>query len=764
MSEDAQIQPSPCSAPAQPRVKLSKSAARPYSRYAGRDYARSKQAHQPLLQFPRFGARSPLRRCVSASLAAGYLGAMAIVGVVAHSSQGMPSGDEFYTPNRPVSVQIVDRYGRDLVVRGAAEMKRAKLDALPEHVVQAIIATEDRRFYDHTGVDPIGLLRAAQRNFEAGYVVQGGSTLSQQLIKNVFLTPEQTYRRKLQEMMLAIWLEYQFTKTEVLETYLSRVYFGGGAWGIEAASQTYFGKEGKDLTPPEGALLAGVLKAPSRYNPAVHPKRAGQRTAIVLAAMEQAGYMSPQARREALLAPVAIERPATDNSANYFADWIWAEMEEIIGTPSQDIVIQTTLDREAQIAASEAVLRHLDPDKNANEAAVVSIDGTGGVQVMVGGRSYSDSQFNRAVQAERQPGSAYKTFVYLAAFKAGLTPWTEFEDAPIKLEDWEPQNFKEDFKGYMSLRKAFMTSVNTVAVQLGETIGRANVIKTAQALGMGQQQPLRSLALGAQVTNPLTLTHAYQPFSNFGDSAPLHGILSISTAEGTPLYDRAPTQAVKTIDGLALGHINRVLVDTVTSGTGQAAQLRGRDVGGKTGTTNDFRDAWFVGFIPDRVTGVWVGSDDYTPMKKVTGATLPARIWRDTMTVMSADMPLRYIPVSKAPPSSAAVLRYPNPIALEPDVPVLTIEPGVAIEGQTEASSAKETEVAAIEVLENPKAPDNVQAVQTVQTPEPAKTSEPLQASDPVQLSKQTPKEFPPYKPEETELEAFLKNIEGALD
>lgn len=635
-----------------PKIRLDPKASQPYSRFIRREYLRSKHGDKPLLTLPKSRIKNWLKRAAFTGGLSGYFAAMAVLGVVAHSSNGMPSGENFYTPNRPVSVQIVDRYGRDLIVRGAAEMKRAKLDELPPHVAEAIIATEDRRFYSHTGVDPIGLVRAAQHNIKAGYVVQGGSTLSQQLIKNVFLTPEQTYRRKLQEMMLAIWLEYKFTKQEVLEAYLSRVYFGGGAWGLEAASQTYFGKEGKDLTVSEAAILAGVLKAPSRYNPAANPQLAGARTALVLSSMQKAGYLEPSERYAALQSPVSIQRPATDNSANYFADWIWDEMEQAIGVPTQDIVVQTTLDRDAQLAAQEAVWTHLDPDKNASEAAVVTLDGTGGVQVMIGGYSYGESQFNRAVLAERQPGSAYKAFVYLAAFEAGLTPWSEFEDAPIKLGDWEPTNFKEDYKGMMTLRQAFIQSVNTVAVRLSESIGRNRVIETAQTLGMGRQQPLRSLALGAQVTTPLQLTAAYQPFANFGDSAPLHGILSISTAEGTPLYDRAAPVLTRKIGAHALGHMGRVMVDTVTSGTGRNAQLPGRDVGGKTGTTNDFRDAWFVGYVPDRVTGVWVGADNYAPMKRVTGGSIPARIWKDTMSTIVADMPVRYIPKSVEPPKT----------------------------------------------------------------------------------------------------------------
>ena len=633
-------------------IKLNPKASRAFSRFMGREYSRSKYANAPLLTLPKKRLKTWSKRAAIGGGLLSYFGAMAVLGIVAHSSQNLPSGEDFYTPNRPVSVQIVDRYGRDLIVRGAAEMKRAKLDDLPPHVVQAIIATEDRRFYSHTGVDPLGLIRAAQRNVQAGYVVQGGSTLSQQLIKNVFLTPEQTYRRKLQEMMLSIWLEYKFTKQEVLETYLSRVYFGGGAWGLEAASQTYFGKEGKDLTVSEAAILAGVLKAPSRYNPATNPALASERTAVVLSSMEEAGYLGPAERYAALQSPVAVKRPATDNSANYFADWIWDEMEQAIGVPTQDIVVQTTLDRDAQLAAQEAVWTHLDPDKNANEAAVVTIDGTGGVQVMIGGYSYGESQFNRAAQAERQPGSAYKAFVYLAAFESGLTPWSKFEDAPIILGDWEPENFKKDYNGIMTLREAFTKSVNTVAVRLTESIGRERVIEAAENLGMGRQQPLRSLALGAQVTTPLQLTAAYQPFANSGDSAPVHGILSISTSTGTPLYDRAPPVFTRKIDANTLGHMGRVMVDTVTSGTGRNAQLPGRDVGGKTGTTNDFRDAWFVGYVPDRVTSVWVGADNFEPMERVTGGSIPARIWKDTMSTIVTDMPVRYIPKSIEPPKT----------------------------------------------------------------------------------------------------------------
>jgi penicillin-binding protein 1A len=483
--------------------------------------------------------------------------------------------------------------------------------------------------------------------------VQGGSTLTQQLTKNVFLTPEKTIRRKAQEMMLSIWLEQAFTKDEILEMYLSRVYFGSGAWGLEAASQRYLGKSAAQLTISEAAMMAGLLKAPSRYNPVTDSKRSAERTAIVLEVMAQQNLINRQQHFTALTQPINIRRPQSDNSAQYFVDWIWTELEDAIGTPAQDIVVQTTLDFDAQLAANMAVSEHLDASRNASQAALVSLDGTGGVMAMIGGLSYTDSQFNRAAQAERQPGSAFKPFVYLAAFKAGLTPWDEREDKPIEIGDWAPENFSEEFKGAMTLEDAFGKSINTVAVALGEEVSREAVINTASDFGLEGLTPLRSLSLGAQATTPLKMTASYLPFSNYGLRAAPYGILSVSTADGTPLYDRQgrgliPDMA-RVIDPQNLAHMNRLMTRTVSQGTGRRAAIKGRQVAGKTGTTNDFRDAWFIGYAPDIVTGVWVGADDYTPMSKVTGGSIPAMIWHDYMESALEGMPDTKLPVSAEP-------------------------------------------------------------------------------------------------------------------
>ena len=563
-----------------------------------------------------------------------YFGGMFIAGWIAHCSTDLPSPERLWTQTRPVSVQIVDRHGRDVIVRGASEAPRVKIEDLPEYLPQAVLATEDRRFYSHVGVDPKGFARAMVQNVRAGRYVQGGSTLTQQLAKNVFLSPEKTIKRKTQEMMLSVWLEHEFTKPELLEMYLSRVYFGAGSWGAEAATRRYFGKSANDITLGEAAMIAGVLKAPSRYNPVANSTASSERTAGVLSSMLNAGYIDRAQQLEALTQPINIRTPTTDQSTNYFVDWIWDDLVDAIGVPTRDIVVQTTLDSDAQLAASNAVNAHVNHERNAGQAALVTIDGTGGVLAMVGGTSYAESQFNRAVQAKRQPGSAFKPFVYLSAFQAGLNPWDTRVDEPITLGDWEPSNYNDGFRGEMTLETAFANSVNTVAIQLSEEVGPARIVQTAKEFGFDNLRPLRSLALGSQTTTPIQLTAAFLPFANWGDYAKPHGIISISTSDGTPLYDYGLPDRKKLLDSRTLGHINKVMKHTVDAGTGRRAQIAGHDVAGKTGTTNDYRDAWFVGYVPDMVTGVWVGADDFTPMKKVTGGSLPTLIWHDYMDVV----------------------------------------------------------------------------------------------------------------------------------
>ena len=589
------------------------------------------------------------KRLLLSGVLGAYLAGVCTVGLFTFAAKGMPSVETFWEPNRPVSVQIVDRNGQDILVRGAQDAGGVKLDTLSPHLKNAVLAVEDRRFAFHIGLDPIGLTRAMYENVKAGRVVQGGSTLTQQLAKNVFLTPEQTLTRKAQEGLLAIWLEFNFSKDEIFTKYLNRVYFGGGNWGIEAASQRFLRKPTSGLTLEEAALLAGLLKAPSQYNPINYPDRAARRTATVLLAMEDADVIDRRSRYEALQSPVTVHLPETANSANYFVDWIWEELEAAIGPPNRDIVVQTTLDMEAQTFADKAIASHLAPELGAKEAALVTIDGEGAIRAMVGGLSYANSQFNRASQAERQPGSAFKPFVYLAAFEAGFTPWDWRSDQPVIIDDWEPQNFDEKFRGPLMLEDAFAKSINTIAVTLSEEIGRERVIETAERFGFKDLKPYRSLPLGSQTVTPVNLVSAYLPFANWGARAEPYGILSIATANGTPLYYHEKKDKQRTVSSEALGHMNRLMTQTVKLGSGRQAQLPGHDVGGKTGTTNDYRDAWFVGFVPDIVTGVWVGSDENLPMQKVTGGSIPAKIWKDMMGSYLGEESRGRLPVSEPP-------------------------------------------------------------------------------------------------------------------
>lgn len=610
------------------------------------------------LPVPQFSARKKtiLKPLFLSGSFLAYLGGMAVFCAFTFAANDLPNPQKLWENQRPVSVQIVDRQGRDVLVRGATVAPPVDLDRLPFHIPLTILAVEDKRFYNHIGIDPEALTRAMVQNIKARAYVQGGSTLTQQLSKNVFLSPDKTLRRKAQEMLMAIWLERSFTKDEILELYLSKVYFGSGAWGLEAASKRYFDKPAAELNLSEAAMLAGLLRAPSRLNPVSNPEGAAKRTAVVINLMRKQGLIDEEMRALALSYPIRIHRPQSDNSAQYFVDWIWPEIEEVLGdSPTQDLVVQTTLDRDAQILAQNAVLKNLDAEKRAEQAALVTLDGTGAVLAMIGGVSYSESQFNRAVQAERQPGSAFKSFVYLAALEAGFTPWDESVDEPVtlhsRIDAWTPRNFKKEFQGLMTLEDAFARSINTIAVKLGEEVGRERVIAIAERFGFEELTPIRSLSLGSHVTTPLQLTQSYLPFSNFGDRVTPYGIISISTANGTPLYDARAPQKQAVIGTDALAQMNRMMTRTVQYGTGHRAKVVGRDIGGKTGTTNDFRDAWFIGYAPDIVTGVWVGNDANDPMRRVTGGTIPAQIFHDYMSVQLKSLPVSKLLIASEPES-----------------------------------------------------------------------------------------------------------------
>jgi penicillin-binding protein 1A len=551
-------------------------------------------------------------------------------------ARDLPDTSGLTEVERTPSIAFYDQNGRLIARRGSAHGRVAEIDDLPPYLVDAVLAVEDRRFYDHFGVDIRGTARALWANLRAGRVVQGGSTLTQQLAKNLFLTPERTMRRKVQEMMLAFWLESRFSKDEILELYLNRVYFGGGAWGVEAASMRYFGKSVSELNLGESALLAGLLKAPSRYSPVSDAERAAARATVVLDLMEQTGRISSDERYEAAATPIRVSRGASSPGAQYFVDWLAPRVREIVGPDFElDLRITTTLDVDAQRAAEYAVASTLgdeDAARGASEAALISLAHDGAVRAMVGGRDYTRSQYNRVLLAQRQPGSAFKAFVYASAFEAGLRPDDIRTDAPVRVGDWQPANYNDEYRGEMTLREAFARSSNSIAVQVAEETGRGHIARLAERLGIETHLRIdRSLALGAYEVNPLEMAVAYAPFANGGRRAEAHGILMIETSDGEILHEASPVAGDRVLDQRTYANM-RDLFSAVTGwGTGRRARVDGLDIGGKTGTTNSFRDAWFAGFSEDLVTVVWTGNDDNTPTDRATGGSTPATVFHRYM-------------------------------------------------------------------------------------------------------------------------------------
>ncbi len=580
--------------------------------------------------------RTPLQRVMYWGAVLAVWGLIFLVVFFAVFARDLPDTSTLYNVDRQPSITYLDRNGALIAVRGTQQAPPADLDSLPDYVPAAFIAIEDRRFYHHPGFDPIGMSRAMAANMRAGRVVQGGSTLTQQLAKNLFLSPDQNMKRKVQELMLAVWLEMKFSKEEILALYLNRVYFGAGAYGIEAASQRYFDKSARQLTVGEAALLAGLLKAPSRYSPVSESERAATRATVVLNEMVDAGVITPEQRAAAVTEPVRVSRTLATQHAQYFIDWLDKQIRELVGEPTEDMIVETTLDLTLQTQAERAVRRILDRDrsKGVQQAALVALDGEGRVRAMIGGASYADSQFNRATDARRQAGSAFKPFVYLAALESGYTPETMVNDAPIRIGNWSPRNYSGSFAGQMTMANAVAQSTNTIAAGMADQIGRDNVARTARRLGITSRIGLEpAMALGAVEVSPLEMAQAYDAFANGGKRVTAFGISRIRTPQGRVIYQRASRAdgPIQAISNPYLYYQNQMLRGVMTSGTGRSAAIAGRDVAGKTGTTSDYKDAWFVGYTGGFVTAVWVGKDDNTAMRGVTGGSSPAAIWRGFM-------------------------------------------------------------------------------------------------------------------------------------
>ena len=579
----------------------------------------------------------------------GLWGAIIMAATTAYVFFGLQQQGLFNIPEREPGMMVLASDGHVLAERGSFFGDEAKVAELPPYLPQAVIAIEDRRFYSHFGVDIQGTIRAAVANYKAGRVVQGGSTITQQLAKNLFLKPERTYERKFQEAVLSLWLESKYSKDEILQLYLNRVYFGAGAIGVEKAAQKFFGKSARDVTLGEAAILAAVLKAPSRYNPLRHPERAEARAREVLKDMVELGFISSNK------AEVTRNKPSPVKSASayipatqYIVDWVSSQLPELIGRFDQSIVVETTLDRSLQQLAERTINAELDRNGRKlkiSQGAMVVMDTTGGVRVMVGGRSYVKSQFNRAVNAKRQPGSAFKPFVYLAAVEFGLSPNSIEYDEPVDIDGWTPENYGGRYRGEVTLRQALSASINTVAAKLGQAVGPQSVVTTAHRLGINSELNANAtIALGTSEVSLLELTSAYAPFANGGNLVTPHVVTRITTREGKVLYERKGSGLGQVISAYDLGAMNDMLRGVISSGTGKGARLQGQDVAGKTGTSQDYRDAWFMGFTSHLVGGVWVGNDDNSPTGRVTGGSVPARIWRKVMAKAHEGLPYTDLP------------------------------------------------------------------------------------------------------------------------
>jgi penicillin-binding protein 1A len=597
---------------------------------------------------PARNKRALFGRIAYWSLVVGLWLAIGGVGLVAWVGAHLPPIQSLEIPKRPPSIQIVDMQGRALARRGDLAGEPLPLKEMPGYVPKAFVAIEDRRFYEHYGIDPFGIGRAFVANVLHRAVAQGGSTISQQLAKNLFLTQERTITRKLQEALLAFWLERKFSKSQILEMYLNRVYFGSGAYGIEQASQRYFGKSARHITLAEAALLAGLVKSPSRLAPTRNFDGAEKRAQVVLKAMAELKFITLTTERTALARPPRILAQATTGSVNYVADWVMDALNDTLGHVDEDIVVQTTIDANLQANAEKALndeLAQKGDKSGVAQGALVAMTPDGAVRALVGGRNYADSQFNRAVAAKRQPGSAFKPFVYLTAVEHGLTPDTVREDKPISVKGWQPENYNHEYFGPVTLTRALALSLNTVSVRLTLELTPMAVVRTAYRLGIASRlEPNASIALGTSEVSMLELVGAYAPFANGGYALIPRVIDKITAANGKVLYARNIQQLGRIIDARYVAMMNSMMAETLTIGTAHKAALPGWPAAGKTGTSQDFRDAWFIGYTAHLVTGVWLGNDDGTPTKHVTGGSLPVEIWSRFMRSAHQGVPVASLP------------------------------------------------------------------------------------------------------------------------
>jgi penicillin-binding protein 1A len=586
--------------------------------------------------------------CMGLAVIAGY-------GTYRYFLGDMPkiiSADQVWTANRQPSMEIVDSLGQTIALRGPRYGRRVPIDTIPKHVLQAFLAVEDARFFDHGGVDFWAIARAVVENITAGQTVQGASTITQQLVKNVYLSPDQTFKRKLQEMILASQIDAKLSKKQILEVYLNRIYFGQNAYGIDAASWRFYSKRATQLTLGEAAMLAGLPKAPGRLALDLTAKPAKDRREVVLQRMVTSGFITQALANAATQEPVVITTPPEpiEGEMAYAIDMAQKEIGSLGKDVAPDRIIRMTVDATMQAQAVAAVQKMVGDGSGERagitQAALVAMDRQGRILAIVGGRSYSESQYNRATMAKRQPGSSFKPFVYAAALEAGMTPNTVRVDRPVSYGGWRPKNFGGGYSGAMTLSSALTRSVNTIAVQLANEVGIDRLILMARRLGIDSPLPRNlSISLGAGEVTLYDMTRAYATLANDGVRVDPFLIERIDTTRGTVAFQRKNNAPVQVYEPLRARQMTAMLADVVAFGTGKRAKLPGgREAAGKTGTSQNYRDAWFVGYTADIICGVWVGNDAFKPMNGVTGGTVPALIWENFMAAAHEGKPLSPLP------------------------------------------------------------------------------------------------------------------------
>ncbi len=631
--------------------------------------AKNKTASKPVEKKSEAKSSLSIKRVFYWGAVLAVWGIIALGGLLAVIAWDLPDVNQAIAATKKPVVRVLSSDGALLAFSGDIYAAPVDIAELSPTLPQAIIATEDRRFYNHFGIDPISIMRAAAVNIWSGGIRQGGSTITQQAAKNLFLKPERTFKRKAQETILALWLEAKFSKDQIFTIYLNRVYFGSGVYGVNAAAKYYFGVAAQNLRPLEAAMLAGMLKGPNKYNPITNPDLAMARAQQVLVNMVAAGYMNKTDANNVRAGRVRTQpsRQRRSNLARHFTDWVLGLAPDFI-TLDQDITVITTLDSKLQKKAEKTVAKWMGKNgpamkANAEETAMLSIAPDGAVLAMVGGKNWRQNKFNHAVQASRQPGSAFKPVVFLAGLETGLNPGSIFSDEPITVDGWSPKNFNREYLGDITMSQALERSINTVAVKISEHAGREKVKNAARRLGIsGRLTSTPSLALGVDGTTLLELTSAYGVFANGGFGIWPYAINEIKDSSGQTIYARSGSGLGRMVKPEHVKQMRSMLERVIIGkkGTGKKARL-GYLAAGKTGTSQGYRDAWFIGFTPNLITGVWVGNDNSSPMKNVTGGSIPAQMWKDYMVMATEPANAwRKIPVDDRRPSDVATPTGPN--------------------------------------------------------------------------------------------------------